>query len=131
VLICPSGETDGMNLEGAPDHRRRLTELYSAFNRRDIPAALAALASDVLWPNGWEGGTVRGHQEVREYWIRQWEEVDSTAVPMEFNTESDGRVAVRVHQVVRDKAGATMVDETVVHMYRFADGRVTDMEIRR
>jgi ketosteroid isomerase-like protein len=119
-----------MSLEGTPDRRQQLTELYTAFNRRDIPAVLAALAPDVLWPNGWEGGTVRGHQQVRDYWTRQWAEIDPTVVPVGFNTECDARVAVTVHQVVRDKEGTTIADETVDHVYRFVDDLVSDMEIR-
>ncbi|MCP3782577.1 nuclear transport factor 2 family protein [Micromonospora sp. A3M-1-15] len=54
-----------MTDQEAADQQRRLTDLYLAFNQRDIPALLAAMASDVRWPNGWEGGTVRGHDEVR------------------------------------------------------------------
>jgi ketosteroid isomerase-like protein len=119
-----------VSLEGTPDRRQRLTELYAAFNRRDIPAVLAALAPDVLWPNGWEGGTVRGHQQIRDYWTRQWAEIDPTVVPVGFNIESDGRVAVTVHQVVRGKEGTTIADETVDHVYRFVDDLVSDMEIR-
>jgi ketosteroid isomerase-like protein len=120
-----------MSPEPTPDRRQRLTELYAAFNRRDIPAVLAWLAPDVLWPNGWEGGTVRGHQQVRDYWTRQWLEIDPTVVPVGFDTGDDGRVAVTVHQVVRDHAGTTIADETVVHVYRFAEDLVRDMEIRR
>ncbi|WP_262287308.1 nuclear transport factor 2 family protein [Micromonospora sp. MA102] len=111
------------------DRQRRLTDLYLAFNRRDLPALLAALAADVRWPNGWEGGTVRGHDEVRAYWTRQWAQIEPTVVPTAFRAGSDGRVAVTVKQVVRDKAGATLVDQTVTHVYRFVDGLVAEMEI--
>jgi nuclear transport factor 2 (NTF2) superfamily protein len=120
----------GMSFDETADHRGRLTELYAAFNRRDVSTVLAALASDVRWPNGWEGGVLRGHQEVRDYWTRQWAAIDPTVVPVAFDTESDGRVAVTVHQVVRDKDGTTLVDETVNHVYRFVDGLVSNMEIR-
>ncbi len=51
--------------------------LYERFNARDIDGVLAHLASDVDWPNGWEGGYVKGHDEVRDYWTRQWAEIDS------------------------------------------------------
>jgi ketosteroid isomerase-like protein len=114
-----------------PDRSQRLSELYSAFNRRDIPAVLVALAPDVLWPNGWEGGTVRGHQQVRDYWTRQWAQIDPTVLPMRYTTEGDGRIVVTVHQVVRDKDGRTVADEVVEHVYRFVDDLVSDMEIRK
>ncbi|MBO3743060.1 nuclear transport factor 2 family protein [Actinoplanes flavus] len=107
-----------------------LTDLYAAFNRRDIPAVLDALAPDVSWPNGWEGGVVHGHDQVSAYWRRQWAEVDPTVTPTAFTTEPDGRIAVTVHQVVRDRAGTTLADQTVTHVYRFSDGLVAAMEIR-
>jgi nuclear transport factor 2 (NTF2) superfamily protein len=108
----------------------RLASLYEAFNARDVPAVLAALSPDVVWPNGWEGGTVRGHDEVAAYWRRQWAEISPTVVPTAFATEPDGRVAVTVHQVVRDKAGVVLADQTVTHVYRFDGNLITAMEIR-
>jgi ketosteroid isomerase-like protein len=112
------------------DQQRRLTDLYAAFNRRDVPALLAAMTPDVVWPNGWEGGTVRGRDEVRDYWTRQWAEIDPTVVPTGFGLEDDGRIAVTVHQVVRDAAGAVIADRTVTHVYRFDGALVSEMEIR-
>ena len=118
-----------MTDQEAADQQRRLTDLYLAFNQRDIPALLAAMASDVRWPNGWEGGTVRGHDEVRAYWTRQWAQIEPTVVPTAFRTESDGRIAVTVRQVVRDKAGTTLANRTVTHVYRFVGDLVAEMEI--
>ncbi|MGH9765311.1 MAG: nuclear transport factor 2 family protein, partial [Blastocatellia bacterium] len=53
-----------------------LSDVYNKFNARDIDAVLAALHPEVDWPNGWEGGRVHGHAEVRDYWTRQWKELD-------------------------------------------------------
>ena len=107
-----------------------LNSLYEAFNQRDIPAVLAALAPDVQWPNGWEGGFVRGHEEVRDYWTRQWAEIDPIVVPVAFDTEADDLVIVTVHQVVRTNKGAVVADHTVKHVYRFVNDLITEMEIR-
>ena len=112
------------------DFRRALTELYAAFNARDVDSVLHAMAPDVVWPNGWEGGVVRGREEVRAYWTRQWAEIDPTVEPVDFRQERNGRVAVTVRQVVRDLAGTVIAQGHVVHVYRFADGLVHDMEIR-
>jgi ketosteroid isomerase-like protein len=120
-----------MGLDESPPQKHRLTSLYESFNQRDIPAVLAALAPGVSWPNGWEGGTVHGHHQVRDYWTRQWAEIDPTVVPVAFTTEDDGRVAVTVHQVVRTRQGAIVADEMVEHVYRFIDDLVTDMQIRK
>ncbi|MCI4063056.1 nuclear transport factor 2 family protein [Micromonospora sp. R77] len=113
------------------DRRHRLQGLYAAFNRRDLPSLLAALAPDVTWPNGWEGGTVHGRREVADYWTRQWAEIDPTVSPVAYEAEDDGRTSVTVHQVVRDSTGAIVVDERVRHVYRFSHDLVADMEIRR
>ena len=107
-----------------------LTGYYVAFNRRDVPVLLAAMTPDVAWPNGWEGGAVHGRAEVSEYWRRQWQEIDPTVTPTAFTVEPDGRVAVTVDQLVRDKAGAVLSERTVTHVYRFVDGLISDMEIR-
>ncbi|WP_433075003.1 nuclear transport factor 2 family protein [Dactylosporangium sp. CA-052675] len=113
-----------------PPSQALLARLYSAFNAREIPTLLAAMTPDVSWPNGWEGGVVHGHDEVARYWRRQWEQLEPTVVPTAFTTEADGRVAVTVHQVVRDKTGALLSEHTVTHVYRFDDGLVAEMEIR-
>lgn len=110
--------------------QEQLTSLYAAFNRRDVCAVLAALAPDVSWPNGWEGGIVRGHDQVRAYWLRQWAEIDPVVVPRAFDIEDDGRVTVTVHQVVRTLQGSVVADQVVKHVYRFTDGLVVNMEIQ-
>jgi nuclear transport factor 2 (NTF2) superfamily protein len=110
--------------------QRHLSDLYAAFNRRDIPTLLTAMIPDVRWANGWEGGTVHGRAAVRDYWTRQWARVDPIVVPDGFRVEQDGRVAVTVRQTVRDKQGATLSEGVVTHVYRFVDGLVAEMEIR-
>ena len=49
-----------------------LKRMYDRFNARDIDDVLAALADNVAWANGMEGGHVHGREAVREYWTRQW-----------------------------------------------------------
>ena len=112
--------------------RRRLLEWsYSAFNARDVDRAMAMMHPDVAWPNGFEGGTVHGHAEVRDYWTRQWKQIDPRVDPVGFAEEADGRIAVDVHQVVRDLDGNLLSDQTVQHVYRIEDGLVRSMEIRK
>ena len=50
--------------------------------------------------------------------------------PKRFVTEEDGRIAVEVHQVVRDLEGNVILDGVVEHVYRIEDGLVRSMEIR-
>lgn len=42
----------------------------------------------------------------------------------------DGRVAVEIHQVVRDLTGKVLKDQVVRHVYAFEDGLIRSMEIR-
>ena len=107
-----------------------LERTYAAFNARDIASVLAVMHPDVIWPNGMEGGTVVGHAAVRAYWTRQWDLIDPRVEPRAFAVEADGRVAVTVHQLVRDLAGTVLKEATVQHVYAFEDGLIRSMEIR-
>ena len=111
------------------DSEQRLRALYAAFNAREIDKVLAALAEDVDWPNAWEGGRLRGREEVRGYWTRQWAEIDGRVEPVGFETRPDGRVAVEVDQTVRDLEGALLSEGRVRHVYAFRDGLVVAMEV--
>ena len=111
------------------DRASRLGQLYAAFNARDIDAALAGMTEDVDWPNGWEGGYVKGHEEIRAYWTRQWEVVDSRVEPVAFSDRANGDVEVRVHQVGRDAAGTVLFDQHVLHVYGYRGELVERMTI--
>jgi nuclear transport factor 2 (NTF2) superfamily protein len=106
-----------------------LQQIYEAFNRREIDAVLSAMHPTVDWPNGWEGGRVKGRDEVRSYWTRQWAAVDPTVVPVGFEHRSDGRISVRVQQTVRDLSGNIVAEGEVVHVYTFEDGLIKAMDI--
>ena len=113
-----------------PQLQQSLEELYAAFNARDASTVLAAMTSDVEWPNGWEGGVLHGQDQVRDYWTRQWSQIDPSVTPTGFRLEPDGGVAVDVHQIVRDGEGAVVSDGHVTHVYRFRADLVEAMEIR-
>jgi ketosteroid isomerase-like protein len=108
-----------------------IRQAYVAFNARDIDGALATMHPEVTWPNGWEGGWVYGHAGVRGYWSRQWAAFDPHVEPLDFRCEADGRIAVRVRQVVRDRTGQLLHESEVEHVYELRGGAVTRMEIRR
>jgi hypothetical protein len=106
-----------------------LSAAYSAFNARDIDAALATMGPDVAWPKAFKGGFARGHQEVRAYWTEQWSEIDPRVEPDSFHPESSGRMLVHVHQVVRDLAGALVADGHVGHRFTIESGLIRTMEV--
>jgi ketosteroid isomerase-like protein len=107
-----------------------LHRAYKAFNTRDVDAALATMTPDVDWPNLIDGGRAHGQDAVRAYWARQFETTDPTVEPRRTSLEPDGRVAVEVHQVVRDHAGQILVDQVIEHVYTFRDGRAARMDVR-
>lgn len=110
--------------------RRLLKKAYEAFNARHIDAVLALMCDDVVWPNGMEGGVVRGHSEVRAYWTRQWTVVNPNVIPLSITEESRGCFDVEVHQRVKDMQGTILVDRIVHHVYRMREGRIASMEVR-
>jgi hypothetical protein len=113
------------------DRPGRLRSLYDAFNARDIDTVVAAMAPDVDWPNGWQGGRVVGHDAVRRYWERQWAEIRPTVRPTLISERGDGTVEVAVHQVVRDRTGTILDVADVRHVYAFAGDLVCRMDVER
>jgi len=107
-----------------------IRKTYAAFNPRDIESVLAVMHPDVDWPNGWEGGRLRGHDEVQEYWTRQWKAIDPIVTPERIVREGDGRIAAHLHQVVRDLQGNVISDGMVEHVYQIEAGLIKSMEIR-
>jgi ketosteroid isomerase-like protein len=107
-----------------------ITTAYAAFNRRDIDAVLALMRPDVDWPNAMEGTRVQGHDNVRDYWTRQWTTLDPHVDPVSIEQDERGNTVVDVHQVVRDLDGKLLVDQTVQHVYIIQDGRIVRMDIQ-
>jgi ketosteroid isomerase-like protein len=106
-----------------------IKQAYEAFNARDIDSVLSLMRPDVHWPNGWEGGYVSGHEEVRDYWTRQWKEIDPFVKPVSFRETDDGRLDVEVHQLATDKTGNVLFEGTIHHIYDIEDGLIRSMEI--
>lgn len=107
-----------------------LRAAYRAFNARDLEAVIELMHPEVDWPNAWEGGRVRGRQAVVDYWTRQFEEISSKVESESFAHDSDGSVAVTVHQVVHDATtDALLADEHVVHRYRLREGLIVRMDV--
>lgn len=108
-----------------------IKQAYAAFNARDIDAVLSLMHRDVHWPNGWEGGYVHGHEEVRAYWTRQWKAIDPEVQPVGFIERPTGEVEVEVHQLVKDLQGTVLVDGMVKHVYTLEQGKIKSMEIEQ
>ena len=114
-----------------------LKRIYDLFNKRDIDGVLAALANDVAWANGMDGGHVHGREAVRDYWTRQWTMVNPHVEPVSFTSAADSSIVVEVKQVIRALEGKPLQDQThglkdktVGHVFRLQEGKVIRFDIR-
>jgi hypothetical protein len=102
---------------------------YENFNSRNIDEVFKTMNANVRWPNGWEGGYVSGFEEIRDYWNRQWKEIDPNVEPTGFKNLENDKVEVNVHQVAKDLSGKTIFDGHIKHIYTFENGLIKSMEI--
>ena len=109
-------------------HERLIRDLYASFNASDIEAVLEHLHPDVDWPNAWEGGRVRGHDQVRDYWQRQFAAIDGRVEPQAIEQRGDETI-VTVHQTVRSNEGELLEDRTVTHTYTIRDDQIVRMDV--
>jgi len=106
-----------------------IRKAYAAFNARDIDTALSTMHPAVQWPKAFEGGYVSGHNEIREYWTRQWREINPNVQPVGFNERQDGTLEITVRQKVKDLQDNIIFDGTVKHIYVLEDGLLRRMDI--
>ena len=111
------------------DTKSMIQQAYSAFNKRDIDAALALMTEDVSWPKASEGGKVVGKEEIRAYWTRQWSEFDPNVEPLALTEEDGGKTRVRVHQLVKSLQGNVLSDSEVLHVFTVKNGLIAAMDL--
>ena len=56
--------------------------------------------------------------------------IDPHVDPVSFTEDERGRIAVSVHQVVRELSGKILLDRIVEHVYTLKDGFIQSMDIR-
>ena len=106
-----------------------LQNLYDAFNKREIETIISLMRSDVKWANGLEGGFVYGRDQVREYWINQFKDIQPELETLKFETDENNRNIVTVHQIIRDLQGNLLADATVHQIFTIEDGLISLYEI--
>lgn len=106
-----------------------IKKAYSAFNNRDIDQALSMMQPNIQWSKAWEGGYISGHDEIKQYWTRQWDEINPKVEPIGFNLRQNESLEVIVHQNVKDLQGNLIFDGKVKHIYTFEDGLIKTMDI--
>ncbi|MEG9435729.1 nuclear transport factor 2 family protein [Edaphobacter sp. HDX4] len=113
------------------DAQTLIVDAYSAFNQRNIDAALALMSENVSWPKASEGGRVVGKEEIRAYWSRQWKEFDPHVEPIEVIDRGANKIDVRVHQLVKSLGGEVLSDSEVWHFYTTANGLIERMDLEQ
>lgn len=108
-----------------------IKKAYNAFNERNIDEALSTMQPAVQWSKAWEGGYISGHDEIKKYWTRQWNEINPNVEPIGFNERQNGSLAVEVHQIVKELNGALIFVGTVKHIYTFEHGLIKTMDIEK
>lgn len=106
-----------------------IKKAYAAFNERNIDNALSTMQPDVQWSKAWEGGYICGHDEIKQYWTRQWTEINPSVDPIGFNERTNENLEVTVHQHVMDLQGGLLFDGLVKHIYTFENGLIKTMDI--
>lgn len=106
-----------------------IQKIYAAFNARDIPSILATFHPQVRWSRAWEGDYAVGHEEVRDYWLRQWQELNPHVEPTAIREVEEEKLEVAVHQLVKDMQGQVLFDGQVKHLYTLQDGLIKQMDI--
>ena len=96
---------------------------------RDLDTGFGFLRPDVDWQNGWEGGRLRGHPALRDYWTRQWAVIESHVEPVGVAADPHGRIVVVVRQTLRDLGGNVLDARLVRHVYTMDRGLISRMDI--
>lgn len=102
---------------------------YNAFNLRDIDTALSTMTEDVEWPKAFEGGYVQGHEAIRDYWTRQWSEINPIVTPSAIEKRDENTFAVKINQLVKDLENNVIFDGVVTHVYSLENGLFRKMDI--
>ncbi|MBE7169341.1 MAG: nuclear transport factor 2 family protein [Williamsia sp.] len=113
----------------ASQYEGLIKKAYAAFNARDIDTALSVMHPDVQWPKAFEGGYASGHEQIRDYWTRQWKEINPNVQPAGFKEREDGTLEITVLQKVKDLEGNPIFDGTVKHIYTLQEGLIRRMDI--
>ena len=110
-------------------NKELIKKAYTGFNSREIDAVLAIMHPDIHWPKAFEGGYVVGHEAVRDYWTRQWSEINPKVEPVAITERADRKIEVDVYQLVKDLASNILFDGKVKHVYVITDRLLQQMDI--
>jgi len=118
-----------MNEEQMLKNQTLIKKAYTGFNNREIDTVLSVMHPGIHWPKAFEGGYVIGHEAVRDYWTKQWKEINPKVEPVAITARPDGKIEVEVYQLVKDLEGNVLFDGKVKHVYMINDDLLQQMDI--
>jgi len=122
-------ETIDDTSDGALDERL-LATTYAAYNAQDLNCLLAVVSDDVDWPVGpHTPRRLRGKDAVRAYWSEQWTRTRTRDTPVRITRLEDGRLVVRIEQVVRALDGPVLSRGAFDHVHRIRSSRIARMDM--
>jgi ketosteroid isomerase-like protein len=102
-----------------------------AFNRRDFDAALESASEDVTWAPfiaRTETPMLRGKDEIRGAWERQFDVMDLHIESFEILAHDDARVVTLTHLSGRGHGSEASVDRKFAQVITFEEGRLRAVE---
>ena len=108
--------------------------LADAVNRRDLDAAAALLAPDVVWEENPEFPGLRevyhGRAGVRAWWEEILEAVENLHLEVEKLTElGDDRVFGEFFLTGRGKGSGVPIEQRAWNVFSFAEGKITRRQV--
>ena len=100
---------------------------YDAYNARDADGILQFVSDDVDWPNG--NDRLHGREELRRYWINQWTETRTHDEPTDVTELPDGRIRVRLDQVVQSLDGIEISRGSFEYFFTLRRDAITRLDI--
>ena len=115
----------------SPQNVEIVQQIFDAFSKRDINAALAAMHPEIEWvtPPGAPNPSWHGHDGVRSS-LAEWAgSFDSFRLePLEF-TDTDNRVLVDVAMSVRGRGSDVDIQSHQFQVWTLSEGKVVRMEM--
>lgn len=90
---------------------------------------LELVSDDVDWPDG--ANRLRGKADLKAYWLDQWTRTRTHDQPLAFTAMPDGRVAVRISQIVRSLDDRVLSRGTFGHVHEIVDSRIVRLDIEK
>ena len=113
------------------NYQSLIQQAYAAFNVRDTSALLTMLHPQLRWARTQQGDYLTGPDEVLQHWRRLWQEIDVHDEPTDIQELTDGRLAVTVHQVIKDKQGNLISEGPLKAFYAFQEGLIKQMDFEQ